>query len=79
MMPVMTGEAAQVYKPVEWTWQGKLCRTNPTRGATLPVGRWKKETCMEETGAVSDRPPHVAYSLHPHASRRARTEKMSAA
>jgi hypothetical protein len=75
LMPVMTSEAAQVYKPVEWTWQGMLY---DERGDLL-VGRWKEAACMEETGALSDRPPHVAYSLHPHASRHARTEKMSVA
>jgi hypothetical protein len=73
----MTSEAAQSLQTGRVDIAcGRVCCM---RGATIPNGRWKEETGMEETGAVSDRAPHVAYSLHPHASRRARTEKMSAA
>jgi hypothetical protein len=77
LVPVMTNEAAQSLQTgrVDMAWQSMLCEDK--RG---DPPRWKVEgACMEETGAVSDRPPHAAYSLHAHASRRARTEKMSAA
>jgi hypothetical protein len=77
LVPVVTSKAAQSLQTgrVDMAWQGMLCEDK--RGD--PPG-WKVEgACMEETGAVSDRPPHAAYSLHAHASRRARTEKMSAA
>ena len=58
LVPVMTSEAAQNQQTgrVDMAWQGMLCEDE--RGDP----RWKAEgACMEETGAVSDRPPHAAY------------------
>jgi hypothetical protein len=57
-MPVVTKSAAEVYKPVEWTW---VCC--PTRGVTLLVGTrrlaWKRQGLCR-TG----RPMwHTAYML----------------